>query len=228
MTCGFMAWARDVWVVAGVGLSILGATSALAQDGGDDGAGQDAGQDAGQGAGEGAGEAVHPLAFLYGEWRGTASGVGPDRQPFEITQTERVGPLLGGDVVVIEGRGYDAAGALKFNALGVVSYNAQTEGWEIRSYNDGRSGTFPMTIGEMGYEWSIPAGPGARMVYRAQVAVGMDGDTWTSTGTFEREGGPVFETFSMTLTRIGDTDWPAAGALAPQSVTQSVPQSAPE
>lgn len=206
MIVGLMARMGRCAGVFGVGLSLLVAASAWAQDGGK-------GAGTGESTGESAGTGVHPLAFLYGEWRGIATGIGPDRQPYEITQTERVGPMLAGDVVVIEGRGYDAAGALKFNALGVVSYNEQAESWEIRSYSDGRSGTFPMTIDAMGYEWSIPAGPGARMVYRAQVAVGVDGDVWTSTGTYERQDGGSFQTFAMTLVRVGGTDWPAAGGV---------------
>ncbi|RZJ04580.1 MAG: hypothetical protein EON89_07095 [Brevundimonas sp.] len=49
-------------------------------------------------------EALDRLAFLDGEWRGTATVHGPGGTTV-LTQTERVGPMLGGSVRVIEGRG---------------------------------------------------------------------------------------------------------------------------
>ena len=53
-----------------------------------------------------------PLSFMFGEWEGSAHGVGRDRKPYDITQTERVGPMLDGDVTVIEGRGYAEDGSV--------------------------------------------------------------------------------------------------------------------
>ena len=155
--------------------------------------------------------ASSPLAFLFGEWVGTAKGIGPDQQPFELIQTERVGPMLGGDVTVIEGRGYGAGGSLDFNAFAVVSRNNNTGEWEMRSYSGGHSGTFPIEPTETGFRWSTPAGPDARMVYTATVVGGV----WDQTGEYVPDGGEARQTFELTLVRIGDTDWPAAGYVAP-------------
>ena len=48
-------------------------------------------------------EAMKRLAFMDGTWRGTTQSVLPTGEKHTITQTERVGPFLGGTVKVIEG-----------------------------------------------------------------------------------------------------------------------------
>ncbi|MEM9178140.1 MAG: DUF1579 domain-containing protein [Pseudomonadota bacterium] len=154
--------------------------------------------------------ADHPLSFMFGEWVGEASGVSQSG-PYAITQTERVGPILEGDAVVIEGRGYSEAGETMFNAFAVVSKTASDGGWEMRSYAQGRAGTFPFELTETGYVWSVPAGPNARMIYTAH----FDGDVWQQTGEYTPEQGDPRQTFQMTLTRTSSTDWPAGGPVSP-------------
>ncbi len=152
-----------------------------------------------------------PLSFLFGEWVGTAKGIGPDRQPYEVVQTERIGPMLDGHVTVIEGRGYDASGVARFHAFAVVSLNTHTNAWEMRSYTGENSGTFPFEITENGFVWSTPAGPAARMVYTATVEDGV----WSQIGQYVPEGGDPVQMFEMNLTRTGPTGWPAAGYVVP-------------
>jgi hypothetical protein len=152
-----------------------------------------------------------PLAFLFGEWVGTAKGVGPDRVPYEVVQTERIGPMLGGEVVVIEGRGYGAGATLDFNAFAVVSKSAYTGEWEMRSYSGGHSGTFPFEVTETGFRWSMPVGPAARMVYTATVAGGV----WDQIGEYVSADGERVQVFEMNLVRTGESNWPAAGYVAP-------------
>ena len=67
-------------------------------------------------------KALMRLAFMDGAWRGTAWTMLASGEKHTVTQTERIGPFLGGGVKVIEGRGYDADGTVTFNALGIVSY----------------------------------------------------------------------------------------------------------
>ena len=153
---------------------------------------------------------AHPLAFMFGEWVGPASGYS-QAGPFALTQTERVGPTLGGDIVVIEGRGYSDENETVFNAFAIVSQTAPDGGWEMRSYTNGRAGTFPFALTETGYTWSTPAGPNARMVYTAT----FEGDTWRQIGEYTPEQGPARQTFEMTLTRTAETDWPAGAPVAP-------------
>ncbi|MCR9270193.1 MAG: hypothetical protein NXH72_09425 [Hyphomonadaceae bacterium] len=154
--------------------------------------------------------AEHPLSFMFGEWVGPASGFS-QQGPFSLTQTERVGPMLDGDVVVIEGRGYADSGDTVFNAFAVVSPTGADGTWEMRSYTQGRAGTFPFEVTEDGYIWSTPAGPNARMVYTAS----FNGDTWHQIGVYTPSAGPERQTFEMTLTRTGDSDWPAGDPVSP-------------
>jgi len=155
----------------------------------------------------------HPMAFMFGEWVGDASGQSREGH-FKVTQTERVGPLLNGDIVAIEGRGYADTGETLFNAFAVVSSTGVDGAWEMRSYANGRAGTFPFELTDTGYIWSLPAGPNARMVYTST----FDGDIWQQIGEYTPDTGPKRQTFEMTLTRISDTDWPMRGPVLPAMV----------
>lgn len=55
-------------------------------------------------------EAMKVFASMDGVWRGPAWTLLPNGEKRNITQTERIGPFLGGSVKVIEGRGYTADG----------------------------------------------------------------------------------------------------------------------
>ena len=155
-------------------------------------------------------EAMAKLNFLHGVWVGQASGTNPDRSSYAVTQTERIGPLLGGDILVIEGRGYNPDGGTGFNAFAVVSWDEETGKYEMRSYAMGNAGTFPFALTDTGYVWEVPAGPGV-MRYQADVTP----TTFHEVGDFVMPGQPPHRGFEMTLTRRGDTDWPAAGAISP-------------
>ena len=155
--------------------------------------------------------ADHPLAMMFGEWVGPASGYGPGGVPFELTQTERVGPMLDGRILMVEGTGYTADGEKDFNAVGIIAPTGPDGTWEMRSYTRERSGTFPLEIHEDGFSWSIPAGPNASIKYRATIVDGV----WTEIGHYAAEGMEPREIFRMTVTRIGGTDWPAGNAVVP-------------
>jgi hypothetical protein len=144
------------------------------------------------------------LGFMRGVWKGTAEGTTPQGKHYKVTQTERMGPMLGGDVVVIEGRGYEADGTTGFNAFAVVSWNPFTQKYELRSYAQGMAGTFDFDLTERGYVWQVPAGPEAVMRFTATV----DGDHWREVGDYVAAGGTPVRTFEMNLQRIGETDWP--------------------
>src|SRR3954453_18781255 len=51
-------------------------------------------------------EAMAKLGFMRGLGAGPAAGVERGGKSYKVTQTERMGPILGGDIIVIEGRGY--------------------------------------------------------------------------------------------------------------------------
>lgn len=153
-------------------------------------------------------EAMAALDILDGAWRGEAVVHGPGGAE-TLTQTERVGSMLGGSIKVIEGRGYAADGSTVFNAMAVLSWDDREGRYRFRSWANGFSGDYRFERTEDGFRWETPAGPNARIEYVATVRDG----TWREVGTFYMEGQPPRQMIDMRLTRIGDTDWPAEEAV---------------
>jgi hypothetical protein len=156
-------------------------------------------------------QALARLAFMDGVWRGTAWTMKPSGEKHTVTQTERIGPFLDGTVRVIEGRGYDADGKVTFNAFGTVSYSPEANRFTMHSYAMGSVGDFLLTPSADGFTWEIPAGS----VTIRYTAVIKDG-TWKEVGDRIAPGKEPVRFFEMNLKRVGDSDWPAAGAIAPK------------
>ena len=148
-------------------------------------------------------DAMARLSFMDGVWRGPAWSVTPAGRR-ELTQTERIGPFLGGAVRLIEGRGYLADGSVGFNAFGVVAYDPATQAYSITSWAMGQNITVPLVLSPTGYVWEVPAGPGARIRYTAEIASGR----WHEYGDRIVGEAPPMRIFDMQLTRVADTDWP--------------------
>lgn len=157
-------------------------------------------------------EAMKALAMMDGVWRGPASVMLPSGDWKTITQTERIGSFLGGTLKVVEGRGYDAAGAVTFNAFGVISYDPATTSYSMRSYALGRKGDFALKLTPDGYMWEIPAGPSAIIRYTAVIK----DNKYHEYGERIAGGGAPVKVFDMMLERVGDSDWPEAGAIKPR------------
>jgi hypothetical protein len=156
-------------------------------------------------------EALARLSFMDGVWRGPAWTILPSGEKHNVTQTERIGPFLDGSVKVLEGRGYDSAGKVTFNAFGTVSYNPATHAYTLHAHAQGNVGDFVLTPAADGYVWEIPAGP---MTIR-YTAVIKDG-AWREVGDRIEPGKEPIRFFEMNLKRVGDSDWPAAGAVSPK------------
>ena len=152
-------------------------------------------------------EAMKALAAMDGVWRGPAWTLTPVGRR-EVTQTERIGPLLGGAIKVLEGRGYNPDGSTGFNAFGVISYEPTSKTYSLHSYAQGQAGDFKLTPTADGYVWEIPAGP---MTIRYTAVI--KGDAWREIGERVMAGQPPMQFFEMNLKRVGDSAWPAAGAI---------------
>jgi hypothetical protein len=155
-------------------------------------------------------EAMKKLAFMDGVWRGPAWTVTPSGK-HEVTQAERIGPLLGGAVKVVEGRGYNADGTTGFNALGIISFEPATGVYSMRSYAMGQAGDFKLAPTADGYVWEIPAGP-MTIRYTAVIKNGA----WREIGERVVPGQAPMQFFEMNLKRLGDSAWPTAGAIPPK------------
>jgi len=156
-------------------------------------------------------EAMRALAMLDGVWRGPATVAEADGRRVAFVQTERIGPFLGGSIKVIEGRGYADDGAVRFNAFGIVSFDAAKRAYTMHSHAQGHVGDFAFVPTADGYRWEIPL-PTGRIRYVATVA----GDELHEIGELLLDGRAPVQIFEMRLKRIGSTDWPAAGAVPPK------------
>jgi len=156
-------------------------------------------------------EAMATFAFMDGFWRGPASTLRPDGGRHDITQTERIGPLLDSTVKVIQGRGDEPDGRTSFNAVGIISYNVATRAFAMRSYAMGFAGDYAIKRNEDGFSWEIPAGP---MTIRYTAVV--KGGTWIEVGDRIAPGRDPVRFFEMKLQRVGDSEWPGAGAIPPR------------
>lgn len=156
-------------------------------------------------------DAMAPLAMMDGVWRGPAWTILPSGDKHNITQTERIGPFLDGSIKVIEGRGYGADGKVSFNAFGTISYDPATRAYTLHSHAMGQVGDFVLKPTADGYVWEIPAGP---MTIRYTAVIKNGG--WLEVGDRITPGKDPVRFFEMNLKRVGDTNWPAGGAIPPQ------------
>ena len=154
--------------------------------------------------------AIAKLGWMDGIWRGPATAMTPGGE-HKVTQTERIGTMLGGTIRVVEGKGFNPDGTPGFNAFGVISYNPATKAYALHSYAQGYAGDFTLTPTADGYVWEIPAGP---MTIRCTATV--TGTTWHEVGDRIVPGQAPQRIFDMMLTRVGDSDWPGAGGMAPK------------
>jgi hypothetical protein len=154
-------------------------------------------------------EAADPFDWMDGLWRGEADFLSQAGR-VRMIQTERSGEMLGGTIRIVEGKGYTLEGAPEFNAFGIIAAKPGG-GYEMRSWAQGQSGTFDLILTGNRVAWEIPAGP-AKIRYEAWLEDGK----WVEVGHRLVPGQPPVEILRMELTRIGDTDWPAAGVLGPR------------
>ncbi len=155
-------------------------------------------------------DAMKVLSWMDGVWRGPAdTDMGDGKH--HVTQTERIGPMLGGSIRVMEGRGYNADGSVGFNAFAILSYEPATKSYTLHSHAMGQKGDFVLTPTADGYVWEIPVGP-MTIRYTATVKDGK----WREVGDRIMSGKDPVRFFEMNLVRVSDSAWPEAGAVAPK------------
>ena len=152
--------------------------------------------------------AIEKLDFMNGRWRGPAVTQMPGGA-HQVTQTERIGNFLDGTLKLIEGHGYNADGTTGFHAFGVVSFDDAKGEYVFSSHAQGHAGTFAFRRTDTGYVWDIPAGPKMTIRYTATITA----THWNEVGDRIVEGALPQRFFEMNLTRLGDTNWPAAGGV---------------
>ncbi|WP_298128081.1 DUF1579 domain-containing protein [Brevundimonas sp.] len=155
-------------------------------------------------------DAMARLSWMDGEWVGEAeSYAGPGRTSTH-PHTERIGPMLGGSIKVIEGRSVGAGGETLFNAFAILSWNDAEDRYVFRSYANGQAADFPFEATAEGFAWTVPAN-GGEVRY---VTTFKDGE-WIEVGDFVMPGREPMRVIELRLRRRGDSTWPAEGAVIP-------------
>ena len=163
--------------------------------------------------------AMQPLAVLDGTWRGTATYHRPDGKTFVSTHTERIGPFLDGTVKVIEGRSFKPDGSVAFNAFAIVSFDPATGAYGFRSYAMGHANDFPFEPTANGFKWETTQ-PGDAGSATTRYTTTIEDGRWHEVGERLVPGKPPVRFIELDLQRVGDTDWPAGGAIGPADATQ--------
>ena len=84
-------------------------------------------------------EAMKKLDFLIGKWTGEARLLRGPTESVELLQNEEAQYKLDGLIVVIEGVGRTKFGVRPvLQALGIVSYDDESQTYRLRAFNDGR------------------------------------------------------------------------------------------
>lgn len=153
-------------------------------------------------------QAMQALSHLDGAWRGTFTLTLPDGKTRVMPHTERIGPLLDGSIKLIEGSSYTPDGKRPFNALGIVSFDPEGRKYQMRSYAQGHVTDVEFKLTADGFSWEMPAGP-MTMRYLTTVRDGR----WHEIGERLVPGQAPVRFIEMDLRRVGDSDWPVAGAV---------------
>jgi len=155
-------------------------------------------------------EAMARLSWMDGEWVGTAETYAGPGSTRTHPHTERIGPMLGGSIKVIEGRSVGGDGAATFNAFAVISWDDARDRYVMRSYANGQAADFPFQLTPDGFAWAVQAN-GGEVRY---VTSFRDGE-WVEVGDFVMPGREPMRVVELRLRRRGDSTWPAAGAVVP-------------
>ncbi len=90
-------------------------------------------------------------------------------------------------------------------------YDPGKRSYTLHLHAQGLVGDFAFTPTSDGYTWEVPIGP-ATLRYTATVKDGKLHEVGDRIAT----GREFLRVFDMRLKRIGDTDWPGAGAVSPK------------
>lgn len=146
--------------------------------------------------------AMDRIAFLAGEWEGEGWMRAGERSG-SFRGTESVTPLLGGRVLVIEGRHHEPeSGEQVHHAVAVVTYDAEAGHYWFRSEVDGAGGVD--ATGEMvddAFVWTMTT-PWGTMRYTIRL---NEAGEWHEIGEMTRDGDNWVQHFEMTMRRVGDS-----------------------
>jgi hypothetical protein len=151
-------------------------------------------------------EAMKKLDFLAGKWKGPATVQTARDTKLALTQTEDIEFRLGEAVLLIEGKGTGKRPGkdqeeLLFNALAVISYDAETKKYAVRAYRSGgESVDAILTLTDKGFVWGFKDPQrGTQVRYTMKLT---DKGEWHEVGEYSPDGKAWTQFIEMTLTRV--------------------------
>jgi hypothetical protein len=151
-------------------------------------------------------EAMKKLDFLAGKWSGDATVTQGQKGKIQLKQTEEIEFRLGGTVLLIEGKGTGRRPGkdqdeLLFNALAVVSYDADAKKYAIKAYRaEGQSVDAILTLTDKGLVWGFKDPQrGTQVRYTMKLT---DKGEWHEVGEYSPDGKAWTQFIEMTLTRV--------------------------
>jgi hypothetical protein len=152
-------------------------------------------------------EAMKKLSAWVGEWKGEGTMRRGPGEPQKSNVHERIEMKLDGAVLVVEGKGtYVDPTTNKevtvHHALGLVSFDEQTNEYKFRSYlNNGKmtDAWFKVTA-ENHYQWGFDTPQGGKIRYSIKLDPAKK--TWYESGEYSSDGTNWMNFFEMNLTKI--------------------------
>ena len=146
-------------------------------------------------------ETLEPFAFMVGRWAGPAWFMTPNGERQAAYQTERVQPMLDGTILLIEGTGREGGpdGEIVFQAVGILSHDADTGLYYLDAFRDGRHVRAEIISVENGAEWGFEAD--GRQIHNV---MRLEDGRWHETGTVILGSGQSIPVVEFTLERVSD------------------------
>jgi hypothetical protein len=149
-------------------------------------------------------EAMKKLAWLTGRWSGTAAVTQAPGATLTLQQSEDVRLKVFDTSLLIEGTGRETGaegqpGEVVFQALAVITWDAQAKGYAMRAITERGSVDPTIEVKEKEIIWGFSTSAG-----RVRYHIKLDEQgRWHETGEFSRDDGSTWVKFiEMTLERV--------------------------
>lgn len=145
--------------------------------------------------------AMRKLEFLVGEWSGEASCLRGPGQFVDLMQTESAQFKLDGLLLVIEGVGRSKTdGVPVLQALGLISFDDDSERYWMRAFNDGRWLESEVKLGDEGnsISWGFALG---EFKTSSVLRINDEGE-WTELGQLTIGDRPPLKMLDLKVRRI--------------------------
>ncbi|MDA0193584.1 MAG: hypothetical protein O2887_03400 [Bacteroidetes bacterium] len=142
---------------------------------------------------------MQDLSFMVGSWKGTGWIINQGGVKSEFNQNEEIYYDLNGSVLVARGTGKNTDGKVIHDALGIISYQLQTNEYKMNAFlaNGMKTEASLEIIGDGKLKWWFETGNGSTIRYTSNIKDGI----WTEKGEYspDNEAWYPFMQFSLSM-----------------------------